>query len=428
MKIGKIVLGLAIAFTSTTFAQTESSIDSTECNRLVYLGQKYGGDKNPEYNLKTSVMYYLQAEKICGGFDMKRYDVVLIALQNVIAQEQDPAVKLAYEDTLLAGFQRAYDSKQYNAKYHDLPWAAILAQRAGGDRKKADSLFKAGFDREGVNIHEAYIILRYYNLYQIYAEGAVEARSTNKKVLIEKYFEFSKLITDAKKDASTQTTLNQYFDAVVQSCDDILPDLAGYISQLPQEKEAKLGAVKNFIKILETKECADSKEYAQLIDTLVQIDTTSFDAQYAKAGLSFSKGKWGDASAAYKEARKLTQDASVIEEIDYKIFYCKYKSGGSVFNEALNYSGKYRGDALKIAAIHIANNANNCGVSTFERKCNYYYAYEIAEKARAAGADASGLMNSYKANWPSDDDIFTAGKQKGQSVTLSCYGVSVTIR
>lgn len=424
MKLGKLLLGFALISTSALFAQEETE-QERECKRMRFLAGKYL-DQN---DLKTAASYYLKGEKICGGYEMDNYDRTIATLRNVITVEQDPAVKAAYVDTVLAVFDRAEAANQYNA-VHDLPRATYIAQQAKGDRKKADLLFVRGMAKEGNKVHEAYALLYYYNLYMLYAEAGANERAAAKKTLIEKYFSISKLANDAGMSAGTKESLNKYFNAAVQSCDDILPDLAGYLKTLPQDKESKIYAVKNFMSILETKGCTDAKEYEVLVDTLVNTDPTSFEAALAKAKLLIKKGRYSEAMSAFKNAKGLTSDNVQIEEIDYNILFCLMKTGSytSAYNMAMGISGKFKGDALKIAAQCVAANKDNCGSSTFERKCNYYYAVDLLERARAAGADVGGLIGSYRAAFPTTEEIFNEGKSKGQSVSLPCYGVSVTIQ
>lgn len=423
MKLATLLLGFALT-SSVVFAQEETE-QERECKRMRFLAGKYL-DQN---DMKTAAMYYLKGEEICGGYEMDNYDRTIATLRNVINAEQDPAVKAAYTDTVLAVFDRAEAANQYNV-VHDLPRATYIAQLQNGDRKKADKLFVRGMAAAGNTVHEAYVLLYYYNLYMIYATVPVADRPAAKKELIEKYFILSKLADEANMSAATKEALTKYFNGAVNSCDDILPDLAGFLKTLPKEKEAKVAMVKNFMSILESKGCTDAKEYEILIDTLVKEDPTSFDAVFAKAKLLEKRGKYSDAISFFKNTRSLTSDNAVIEEIDYHILFCLMKTGSytSAYNMAMGVTGKYKGDALKIAAQCVVANRDNCGSSTFERKCNYYYAVELLERARAAGADVSGLMNSYRAAFPSTTELFEEGKAKGQSVSISCYGVSVTIQ
>ena len=121
-----------------------------------------------------------------------------------------------------------------------------------------------------------------------------------------------------------------------------------------------------------------------------------------------------------KEAKGLA-DADQKEEIEYMILdilYSDQKSYKSAFNAAMDISGKHKSTALKMAANCVAQMANSCGSSTFERKANYLYAAQLADRAGDSGAAAR-----YRNSGPTDGDWFEAGVS---SVTLSCWGVTVS--
>jgi hypothetical protein len=66
---------------------------------------------------------------------------------------------------------------------------------------------------------------------------------------------------------------------------------------------------------------------------------------------------------------------------------------------------------------------NECGVSTFERKANNYYAVELAEKS-----GNGRLVTAYKAQCPTSTDIFNEDKEVGESVSLDCWGKTYKIQ
>lgn len=425
MKLGKLFLGLVVISSSFGFAQ-EDTEQELECKRMRFLAGK-SLDVN---DYKKAASYYLKGEVICGGYEKDNYNRTIATLRNVINEEQDPATNAAYVDTILAIFDRADKAGQYDQS-NDLAWASYIAQQAKGDRKLADKLFVRGMTTEKEGVHESYVVLYYYNLYMLYAEAGDTDRVAAKKELISKYFTLSDLVNKAKMSTATQDALNQYFNAAVQSCDDILPDLAGFLSNLPQEKDAKKLTVKNFMTLLESKGCTEAKEYGILIDTLIAIDPTDFDAVIGKARRLEGQKKYSEAIGVYKDAKAITQDAGQIDDIEFAILRCTFNAGGimNTYNMAMGISGKYKGEALKMAAQCVARNKDNCGASTVERKCSYYYAVELLERARAAGADVGGLIGSYRANFPTTTELFDAGMSKGQSYTIPCYGgITVTIQ
>jgi hypothetical protein len=92
----------------------------------------------------------------------------------------------------------------------------------------------------------------------------------------------------------------------------------------------------------------------------------------------------------------------------------------------MGVSGKYKGEALKIAGQCVGQLANSCGSSTFERKCNFYHAVNLLQQAQSAGANVGGIIGSYRAQCPTADEKFDAGNPSSQS--LSCWGVTVSVK
>ena len=292
-------------------------------------------------------------------------------------------------------------------------------------------VLQRGIKNDPANLNEASITYYYLNLYNLYVE-AVDAEKPNyKKRLISEYFVLSTIIADTsnKVPAQTQENVNTYFNSAIKSCSDIVPELKGYMSELPQDVGSKKIAVNNFISLLELKGCTDSDEYEKLIDILNEIDPSVY-GKLAKAKLMTIKRRYSEAISAYKDARQMTSDNTKKEEIDYLIAETYFRQGSynSAYSAAMNVSGKFKGEALKMAGQCVAATANSCGASTVDRKCNYYYAVELLERAASNGASVGSLIGKYRDNYPSDGELFDNGMKRGQSVSLSCWNVSVTLK
>lgn len=417
MKLAKFALGVFLLVSAGLNAQEENR----ECDRMLFLAQQARMERN---DFKESTMYMHKAEKICGGLEQKNMVILIISIRNTIAGVTDPAEKMAYQDSLEAAYVRAEATGMYD-QADDLVRATNILGTSKPDRKKADELYKRGIATLGEKTHESYVSYYYYNLYAIYAEATGDEQKARKKEMITVYFELSTLIGKANMSAQTQQTITEYFNAVVRTCDDILPDLKGFMSTLPQDIEVKKLTVNNFLSLLEKKECTDSPEYYQLIDTLVSIDPTSLETLSRLAEIQIKRGKLNDGIATYQKIKGLTEDPELKNELQYKITNAYYRTGSytTAYSAAMSVQGKYRGQALIIAGNCVAKNANNCGSSTFERKCNYLYAVQLLEQAKALGENVSGISN-YRANFPTSEECFDNGSPS--SVTLSCYGVSVS--
>lgn len=423
MKLKTLLFGLALA---TGFAvNAQESDQERECLRMRFLA----GEELKINNYSGAATYYLKGEQICADFDKANYDRLIGSLRNAITEEKDEARQKAFTDTLVGVYERAAakgsvgdDAFMIRAQYE--------LNTTKPRRDFADSLFRRGIDAAGGKINEAYPALMYYNSLMRYNEAPAAKKGEMKKRLISDYFMLSKIATDNGMSPATQQTLDTYLGYVVKSCDDVLPELGGFMKALPKDKEAKKGTVKTFISLLEDKGCETSKEYEMLIDTLIAIEP-NVDAVIAKAKLLKAKKKYAESIATYRQAKGMTEDAELKEQIEFNIAEIQMYSQSAytaAYNTAMGISGKNKGEALKIAAQAVAQNANSCGSSTVERKMNYYYAVELLERAAANGANVGGLIGKYKANYPSDGELFDNGFSKGQSVSLSCWGVSVTVR
>lgn len=416
MTLKNFLLGAAIITAFFTKAQEETE-QERECKRMRFLA----GEAVNVQNFKEASMYYIKGEKICGNYDKANYTRLLGSLQNAVNQETDPKARAKYIDTLLSFYDKV-EPLGYTNKSTSMLRGLFYLQATTPNSVKADQYMREGILNDGVKTNEAYIQYYYQNLYTLYASATDKAEY--KKRLINEYFSLSKLIGDAKMSVKTQEAINSLFNEVVRSCDDILPELKVFMTSLPQEIETKKATVNNFIKLLEEKGCDDSKEYEMLIDTLIKVDP-SVSAVIAKAKGLRSKKRYADAIATYKDAKGMTTDAEIKEDIEYAIAEIQLQMGSykAAYSTAMGVNGKNKSKALSIAAKAVYNTAMDCGVSTFDRKCNYYYAAELADRA----GDGS-MASKARANFPTSSEIFDEGKAKGQSVSLSCWGVSVTIK
>lgn len=418
MKLERLLLGTLIVIGFASYAQ--ESDEDRECTRMRFLA----GEELKIKNYAGAAMYYLKGEKICGGYDAANYGRLIGSLRNAINGAADAAGKTAYTDTLVETYNRAEAAGAYD-QADDLLRASYILQASNPNRKKADELFQRGIKAQGVKTNEAYVSYFYYNTYAMYAAAPADVEL--KKRMISDYFELSTLISKAGMSVKTQETITEYFNAVVRSCDDILPDLKGYMENLPTDPETKKGTVMNFISLLEQKNCTESAEYFKLIDIYVELDPNSFDAQMMKAKALVGQNKYSDAISTLRKAKELAPDNEKAQEINYEIARAQYSSGSytAAYNTAISVSGATKGKALVIAGQCVGKNANNCGSGTIDRKANYIYAVQLLEQARSLGESTGGTISSYKGMYPTDQEKFENGNPT--SITLSCYGVKVNL-
>ncbi|HBW85441.1 MAG TPA: hypothetical protein DEF82_01455 [Crocinitomicaceae bacterium] len=411
-----VLFGILTLTSVVGFAQNDS-IQKRECDRMRFLA----GEELKLKNFAGALTYYQKAETICGNFDKAAYERMSQAAINANATETDKVRKALFADTVISIYGRM-DSKSFFDQKNALTRASFYLKTTTIDRAKADEWYTQAL-KNGVQFNESQLLTYYNNLYQMYIASKDDLKGAIKKRLINDYFVFSKLVTDAGMTPKTQETLTNVFNTLIKTCDDILPDLAGFMKTLPQEKEAKIKTVNNFMTILKEKGCTGSKEYEMLVDTIIKVDN-SIDAVLAKANLQMAKKRYDDAISTYRTAINMSTSSTQKEDLEYEILeivYFKKDNIRGAYNMAMGINGSKRSKALEIAADCVAKLANSCGTSTFERKCNYLYAAELAQRA-GDGSKAS----RYRAMGPSNTEIFTEGNPS--SASLSCWGVSVSLK
>ena len=412
MKFGKLLLVGATAFTAlSATAQAENK----ECDRMRLIA----GEAVKVSDFKKATTFYLKGEVICGGYDKANWGRLTASINNVIVELADPAdaaTKKAYIDTLLAVYDRMEAAGLYDLNT-DFERAAYYLQATTMDFKKADFYFVRGIQTHGVSTPESSLSYAYYTTYSLYYVATGDEKAALKKRMINDYFDLSDLVAKAGMSAGTQESLSSYLNQVVESCADILPEIEGYISSLSTDKEIAMVAVKRMIKLMETKGCVDTKEYNSLIDAWLVLDPNSLEALVIKAGTM----KGTDAIPLLREIMSKTEDAELKNECQYRIAYIQFNAGSyqAAFASGKACGGKYRSDGLLIAAKCVAATANSCGNSTFERKCNYIYAAQLADQAGQSGTAAT-----YRSKAPSSSECFN--ENNPSSVTLTCWGVSVS--
>jgi hypothetical protein len=410
-----IVLFSITLMTSVCFGQ--DSIQKRECQRLIYFVKQ----ELQRENYANATMYYLKGEQMCGDYDSKRYKKVAQVIMNTIATEEDAARQQLYTDTLIALYdrmekQKIFPSSSYTSR------ATSMVSSTSPDAKRIDTEYLRGFENKNT-FRDADVVYYYFNLYNLFSSSSSEEKAQYKKRLITDYFTLSKKVDDDSMDPSTLDNLNYYFDFVVKTCDDIIPELNSFMSSLPQGKEAKKSTVNNFLSLLEKKGCTQSDEYEMLIDTIISVDNT-VDAVLAKAQLLRIKKKFDASISVYRDAMEMIETDSLKNDILMTVLDIQYgdmKRYNTAYNTAFTVKGSNKSRAMLIAADCVAKTANNCGASTFNRKCNYYYAAQLALKAGNPGA-----AEKYKANAPSSDEIFN--NNSPSTVTLECWGVTVDVK
>lgn len=400
-----------------TYAQDDNADECTRYKAIA--GYAY---KAKEYEKVTRS--YIRALKECDGLEMVFFDPFIYSVGQSMRNATDEAIKNAYLDTLIYVYEVGQKQHGIQDRWQVQLGYSYLTQGKPGNMKKADEAFNKGVHFEKEKVNKGYLQLYYQNLFNLWVqEQDAKVKADYKARLIADFFILSDYGNKGNMGADLNDFLAAYLDKAVTDCASILPDINNFMKNLPADKEAKKATVKNFMSLLEDKKCTDSKEYVMLVDTIIAIDP-SVDAVIAKGKMLASQKKMSDAVATFRKALGMAENAEQKSDIEYEIAKAYYNAGSyrSAHDAGIAVTGKNSAKGYEISARSVNALMNECGVSTFERKANNYYAVELAEKS-----GNGSLISSLKAQCPSSNDIFNEDKSVGDQVTLSCWGKSYTI-
>ncbi|MDG0973281.1 MAG: hypothetical protein P8O07_03900 [Crocinitomicaceae bacterium] len=415
MKLAKLLLGAALFLGTAAIAQED------ECTRY----QAIAGNAYQVKNYEKVTMAYNKALVECGGLEMKFFNPYIYSVKQAMSKAPDAASKVAYLDTLIYVYETAQKQHGIQKEWQSYLAYYYLTQGKPEAMEKADAAYQIGIHHDGAKANEGMIKQYYANIYNLWAQTSDEdVKSQYKKRIITEYFKLNEYVSKGGMKAEVSDFLSIYMDKVANDCSVIAPEINKFLSELPQDVESKKAMVNNFMALLKSKECTSSKEFAMLVDTIIKIDP-SVGAVLAKAELLIAQGKVSEAVKTFESALEMTTDAAQKSDIELSIAdaYSKARSYKAAHNAGLRVSGANSAKGYGIAAKSVNAMMNECGASTFERKANNYYAVELAEKS-----GDSKLVEAYKSQCPSSSDLFNVGKDVGETVSLECWGKTVTIK
>lgn len=161
--------------------------------------------------------------------------------------------------------------------------------------------------------------------------------------------------------------------------------------------------------------------------------STPIASSYGAGARKFKAGNYSGAIADFKKA---IDEVSGTRKGDVAYYIAlSYQKTGSLSNavswakKAANYKPGW-GAPYQLIAGAFGSSANNCGTNQFDKLATYWVAADYANKACSVDSRACGWAKkaaaSYEATAPSDEMIFSQGKKKGQSVSVSCLGGATT--
>lgn len=213
-------------------------------------------------------------------------------------------------------------------------------------------------------------------------------------------------------------------------CDNLIP----LYSKDFEAKKTDVDWLRRAAGRLSGKDCTSDPLFFKLVEALHKAEPSAKSALYL-GQLADAEGKSGKALEYYNQSAELETDPSDKARVYYKIAD-EYKKKGQ-FSQARNFYRKTLkakpsfGRAYLQIANMIAQSANNCGNTAFEKRAVYWLAADYAAKAGRVDPSISSNANqtaaSYRGRAPQRSDIFQQDMQ-GKTISFSCWiGESVRV-
>lgn len=359
--------------------------------------------------IKNELTYYLQGEKL-GEYQKISYMSIVRSCSDLIKIESNDSIKNLYYDTL----NLVYDKMEKNNMIEDMNYLTKIDLCSKGTKpnlKKIDSLFTCEITKNtpmGNNELQIY----YNNLYSLYNQ------TLDEKYLNRIYDEFMSFVTN---DTISNQQLSYYVNTFKKVyTNEMILNSENLFWENYKSNRKRLEMIMVFLYQNDN----TGNFYKNTLDTLISIEPTSNN--YFKLASLFKKK--GDI-VKYNEVINLikVKFPEFKDEFNYNDCISYYNDGKymSAYNLALQINGKYKGDALKIAAMCVSALASQSGLTTFERKCNYYYVIMLLEKAKLNNVEVSNLISQYKGLLPTNEEKFDQGNPK--TVKLTTWNVTVSV-
>lgn len=185
---------------------------------------------------------------------------------------------------------------------------------------------------------------------------------------------------------------------------------------------------------LSAKECTEDPLFFKMVEALHKAEPSAKSALYL-GQLAEADGNNAKALQYYNQSAELETNSSDKARVYSKIAD-SYKAKGqfgqakSYYLKALGAKPSYGRAYLQIANM-MAQSANNCGNTAFEKRAVYWLAADYASKAGrvdpSLSSNASQTATAYRGRAPQKQDIFQDDMQ-GKTITIGCWiGESVRV-
>lgn len=412
MKTITLTLLLSV-FTLGIFSQTGNLGDKPdECKKYLSLY----GDYLKQEMFEDSYKFWKEAVNVCPEYNANLYDngiYIMKKLQKGATAERKAALK----DSVVWAYEQSIKLFGDNPGINEDFGADLIKS---GKISRGVELIKKALDSSENAVRASTI---YY-----YSNALAVLKNKEEKdceVLVLEYDRLSSIV-DAKGGKSgydkAQSALDKYLGPCL-SCDNLLPIIRKKFELAKTDANER----KKILSTLERRQCTNNDIFETLTEIDVKENPTSQGYRFL-AQIYINKGEKSKAKGFFDKAIELAETDE--EKVKLMIGAASNfrSSAGAYANKALAINPNC-GDAYLIKARNIAK--SKCGTSAFDDRAINWAAYDMAAKAKSVdpsvSTKASKAMSSYKAGFPTKEQIFGQGLKIGTSYR-TCNGHSTTVK
>ena len=213
-------------------------------------------------------------------------------------------------------------------------------------------------------------------------------------------------------------------------CDNLIP----LYTKDFEARKTDINWLKSAAGRLSAKDCTEDPLFFKMVEALHKQEPSAKSAFYL-GQLAEKDGNSSKALDYYNQAAELETNANDKARV-YMMIASNNKKAGR-YGQARTYYRKAldakpsNGRAYLMIADMIADSANSCGTTTFEKRAVYWLAADYASKAGrvdpSIASNANQAAAAYRGRAPQKQDIFSEG-MAGKTISLGCWiGESVRV-
>lgn len=252
--------------------------------------------------------------------------------------------------------------------------------------------------------------------------------------ILQKYIDYSTLCFKAYQDSTIAVNyenadmrMRMYLKQMNVKNDKSLDQITKLNTSASFNKMIRKKELERNLELMEICGLTDTKLYQEMRLELLDLNPSA-KGYYDFGQALFNLKKYDDAISQYELAMSLDGDSLYLDNSRYQIALASYMRGdfSRAFKTAKKVKGENAGKAYVLMGDCVVSIRKNCGESTFERKANYWLAYDLYHKAYNLGEKVN--PQQYLDAAPSTDEIFQEGLNKGDTYWLKCWGEQTVIR